>query len=177
MEFLKKVARVYSKTGLPLRWMTPLGVPVTQYYPSSTSKLKEVYINGQRHRLKINVDAANRLNKKRASSGVSPNFVHSMDSTHLLWTTLKCLDDYDIIDFSMIHDSFGTHAPNCDALVEAAREMFVALYSEDRLEDFKQDITELLFKDCPKLIEELPTVPTFGTFDIESVRASDYFFA
>ncbi len=177
MEFLQGVAKVFSKTGLPLRWYTPLGVPVVQYYAATTSKLKDVFINGQRHRLKIHVDSPNRLNKKRATSGVSPNFVHSMDSTHLLWTTLKCLDDYDIIDFSMIHDSFGTHATNCDALVEAAREMFVALYSEDRLTNFKQDIIELLFKDCPKLIEELPEVPEFGTFDIKTVRDSDYFFA
>ncbi|KKK70453.1 hypothetical protein LCGC14_2923840, partial [marine sediment metagenome] len=178
MAFLQKVARVYSKTGLPLRWMTPLGVPVVQYYPSSTSELKNVFINGQRHRLKITVAAKNRQNKKRAASGVSPNFVHSMDSTHLLWTVLESATTHDIFDFSMIHDSFGTHATGCDLLAATARETFILLYDADRLAGFLEDIKDLLIKvKRPDLIEELPPVPEFGTFDIETVRDSDYFFA
>ncbi|KKL65341.1 hypothetical protein LCGC14_2155970, partial [marine sediment metagenome] len=177
MEFLQGVARVFSKTDLPLRWITPLGVPIVQYYPSTSTKQKKVFINGQMHQLRIHVDDNSKQNKKRAASGVSPNFVHSMDSTHLLWTTLKCLDDYDIIDFSMIHDSFGTHATNCDALIVAARYTFESLYCVDRLWNFRLDILKRLIDDDPKLIEELPEVPPFGTFDIESVRDSDYFFA
>ena len=177
MEFLQKVARVYSKTALPLRWMTPLGVPVVQYYPTTTSELKNVFINGQRHRLKINIACPNRQDKKRAASGVSPNFVHSMDSTHLLWTVLESACTHDIFDFSMVHDSFGTHATGCDLLAATARETFILLYDDDRLAGFLEDIKELLEADHPNLIKELPPVPEFGTFDIETVRDSDYFFA
>ena len=177
MQFLQDIAKTYSKTGLPLRWTTPLGVPVLQYYPTSASKRKSVFINGSRHWLRINVDSPDKLNKRRAVSGVSPNFVHSMDSTHLLWTVLYCADNHDIGSFAMIHDSFGTHATNCDALAAATREMFVTLYSEDRLTDLRNQTAKNLELVAPELVAELPDVPEFGTFDINTVRDSDYFFA
>lgn len=178
MDFLVDVARVYSKTGNPLRWTTPVGVPVVQYYPTSTSVRKEVFINGTRHQLRLQVDAPDRLDKKRAAAGVSPNFVHSMDSTHLLWTVLNCNDEYGITDFAMIHDSFGTHATACDELAYATRAMFVALYDEDRLAAFHAEtVRNLIASGAETLIDELPPVPTFGTFNVESVMDSAYFFA
>jgi DNA-directed RNA polymerase len=177
MEFLQKAARVYSQTGLPLRWTTPAGMPVVQYYPMAQGVRKDIFINGQRHRLSLMKDDPSRVNKKKASSGVSPNFVHCMDSTHLLWTVLYCNDVHQLTDFAMIHDSFGTHATSCDALASATREMFINLYSVDRLSEFRDMLADSLSLIDPELIGELPDVPSFGTFDIESVRESDYFFA
>ena len=177
MDFLQGLARCYSQTGLPLRWTTPLGVPVVQYYPTSTSKRKKVFINGQRHDLRIQVDAADRLDKKRAASGVSPNYVHSMDSTHLLWTVLYCNDVHRLDSFSMIHDSFGTHATACDELASATREMFIALYEMDRLSELRGEIAALLETTDEDLIQDLPLTPAFGMFDLRTVRESDYFFA
>lgn len=176
MEFLQLTARTYSKTGLPLRWTTPLGVPVVQYYPTATTKRRHVYINGQKHKLHLNVDSPNRLDKKRAAAGVSPNYVHSMDSTHLLWTVLGCYDEHGIQDFSMIHDSFGTHATDCDALAQVTREMFVNLYDQDRLAILRNEVRRLLGDDT-ELLAELPAVPESGSFDINTVMDSEYFFA
>ena len=177
MDFLQQCARTFSKTGLPLRWHTPLNVPVVQYYPTATSKKKEVFINGQRHQVRLHIDSASRLDKKRAAAGVSPNFVHSMDATHLMWTVLYSHDEHGIEDFSMIHDSFGTHATNIDGLAHATREMFVALYSEDRLSEFQADIASGLSLDGKVTPDELPDVPEYGDFDINEVLNSDYFFA
>lgn len=177
MDFLQKLARVYSKTGRPLRWTTPLGVPIVQYYPTTTSLRKKLFINGQRHDLQVVKAAPDKLDKKRAASGVSPNYVHSMDSTHLLWTVLNCHDEYGMTDFAMIHDSFGTHATACDQLASATREMFIALYDVDRLSELRDEVIQLLEPVDPSLIDELPEVPSFGEFDIHTVRESDYFFA
>jgi DNA-directed RNA polymerase len=115
-----------------------------------------------------------KVDKRASAYGVSPNFVHSMDSSHLLWTVLACNDEYGIEDFSMIHDSFGTHATECDTMALVLREMFVRLYSEDRLAQFRADLAERL---PPDLVEKLPPVPEIGTFDLESVMESQYFFA
>ena len=177
MEFLQKLARVYSKTGLPIRWTTPLGVPVVQYYPTSFGKRVNVFVNGQKHRLMVRIDKANVLDKRKAAAGVSPNFVHSMDSTHLMWTVLYCNDVHQLESFAMIHDSFGTHATACDELASATREMFIALYDEDRLSALRDEVAGLLEKTDPDLVAELPEVPTFGAFNINTVRDSDYFFA
>ena len=78
----------------------------------------------------------------------------------------------------MIHDSFGTHATACDELASATRAMFIALYDEDRLRELRDEVVGLLNNSgYDQLVEEVPPVPEFGSFDIESVRESDYFFA
>src|SRR5690606_7136890 len=101
-----------------------------------------VYVDGRDHKLQIMRADPTKVDKRAAAFGISPNFVHSMDSTHMLWTVLYCNDVLGIEDFSMIHDSFGTHATNCDGMAYALREMFVALYSKDRLAQFKEDVAE-----------------------------------
>lgn len=176
MTFLQECAQVYSQTGLPLRWKTPLGVPVVQYYPKTTSELLNLFINGTRHRLKVDIELPNVLDKRKAKAGVSPNYVHSMDSTHLLWTVMHVADNFGVEDFAMIHDSFGTHATGCDAMAYSLREMMVTLYDTDRLAEFRQAIVDALGDD-QELIDELPAVPAYGTFDVSTVRDSDYFFA
>ena len=75
-----------------------------------------------------------------------------------------------IKDFAMIHDSYGTHACDTDALFAATREAFVELYRDnDVLEQFQRAAAEVL--------EEVPTPPERGDFSIEEVLKSDYFFA
>ena len=75
-----------------------------------------------------------------------------------------------IKDFAMIHDSYGTHACDTDALFAATREAFVELYRDnDVLEQFQRAAEEVL--------EEVPTPPERGDFSIEEVLKSDYFFA
>lgn len=181
MKFLQKVSSVYTKTGRPMRWTTPLHVPVVQYYTKTRSKRKQVYIDGRKLALRVLVDVKSEkgeqlFDARKSGAGVSPNFVHSMDSTHLLWTVLKSFDTYGIQDFAMIHDSFGTHATACDELAYATREMFVRLYEDDRLAMFRDQIAALLIEE-PELLAELPDVPTQGTFDLNTVMDSDYFFA
>lgn len=174
MDFLVACARIAASTDLPLRWVTPLGVPIVQYYPKLSEYKKSVFVDGRRFRLSLMRPDPTKLDKRACAYGVSPNFVHSMDSSHLLWTVLACSDEFGIADFAVVHDSFGTHATQCDELALMLREMFVRLYSENRLEQFRAELAARL---PPDAAETLPQVPEMGTFDLESVRESQYFFA
>ena len=49
------------------------------------------------------------LNKARQRAGIAPNFIHSLDSSHLMLTILLA-EEQGITSFSMIHDSYGVHA-------------------------------------------------------------------
>lgn len=178
MDFLVTCARVASSADVPLRWETPLGVPVVQFYPKLTEYQKKLFIDGRRHDVTITRADPSAVDKRSSAYGVSPNFVHSMDSSHLLWTVLACNDEYGITDFSMIHDSFGTHATACDEMADTLRRMFVRLYSEDRLSQFRAALVESLTRlERFDLVEELPPLPETGTFDLETVMESQYFFA
>ena len=55
----------------------------------------------------------NKVDKRRQANGISPNFVHSLDATVML-LTVAYAKQKGIVDFAMVHDSFGTLAANYD---------------------------------------------------------------
>ena len=78
--------------------------------------------------------------------------------------------EHGIEDYAMIHDSFGCHAPNVDAMRTFTKEEFYAMHKQNLLQQFKEDIEY-------DLGVEIPDIPQGGTLDIECVLESDYFFA
>jgi len=172
MGWLQKVARVAAEGGLPVHWVTPSGFHVLQSYRNTFGKRMDVVVLGQRYQLMFNVEGTE-LDKRKQASGISPNFVHSLDAAHLTRTVNYCLDA-GITDFAMVHDSYGTHAGNADALSMLLRRAFVDQYSGAVLEDFRKQIEQQLPE---KLVKKLPPTPPMGTLDLEGVMTSGYFFA
>jgi DNA-directed RNA polymerase len=73
-----------------------------------------------------------------------------------------------------VHDAYGTHAADMDALQAGLRDVFVEMYEgADVLDQFAKQllaVTEMEGK-------ELPPMPTKGTLDLAGIRQSDFFFA
>ena len=88
MTWLARVASfVAKKTGKPITWVTPLGLPVLQPYRSSGSYqvktcLQHVVLARDTDHLPVN--------SRKQSTAFAPNFIHSIDSTHLLMTASDC---------------------------------------------------------------------------------------
>lgn len=99
-------------------------------------------------------------------SGISPNFVHSMDAAHMA----IIIDNWDG-DFAAVHDAFAAHASDVDHLVALTKECFIVIYD---MENFYDYIEETLLSDCDGLTVEQPGR---GDLDVSRVRDSDYFFA
>jgi DNA-directed RNA polymerase, mitochondrial len=76
-----------------------------------------------------------RIKKQKQITAFPPNFVHSLDSTHLLRTAVKFSERGGV--FAGVHDSYWTHACDCDVLAQVLREEFVTLYSEPVLSQLK----------------------------------------
>jgi DNA-directed RNA polymerase, mitochondrial len=74
--------------------------------------------------------------------------------------------------FAMIHDSYGTHAADTEALANCTRASFMVFYQNDVLGDFKREVEARL----PDGVE-LPPMPDYGTLDLTEILRSDYFFA
>lgn len=53
-------------------------------------------------------DRESRVTKGRQRSAFPPNYIHSLDSTHMMMTALRCKQEG--ITFAGVHDSFWTHA-------------------------------------------------------------------
>jgi len=173
MDWLQDVARLVSSMDLPIRWRTPVGFPVVQAYQQTKTINIDSRILNQRVRIKVR-DTLPGVAKRKQASGIAPNFVHSLDASHMMLTVLKAQEEFGLNAFAMVHDSFGVHACDVDALSYSLREAFVEMYSQPVLDEFREEIREQLSDD---LVEKLPELPACGNLDIEAVRDSEFFFA
>lgn len=120
---LLKDAEVF-KNGII--WTTPLKLPVVQPYKKSPVKrvhtcLTEMNIGG--------VSRSDEVDKRKQLQAFPPNFIHSLDATHMLLSALKCSELG--IEFAAVHDSFWTHACDISNMNVVLRDAFVRMHSED----------------------------------------------
>jgi DNA-directed RNA polymerase len=172
MGWLQEAATVAAREGLPVCWTTPAGFPVQQFYREPvgvriTTKL------GDKARVRLTVvTAPGEIDKRRSASGISPNFVHSLDAAALMLCVVKAARSR-IQSFAMVHDSYGTHAADADEMARCLRESFVEMYQrQDVLADFRDEISGVLSEGV-----ELPELPPQGSLDISEVLDSEFFFA
>lgn len=175
MAWLKQVSDVCTQAGCPVRWTSPLGLPVLMDYREKQRSLIKVHFGGEPVQFVLQADTAQRSRRKQGSS-IAPNFVHSLDAAHLLATVNLCVEE-GIHHFAVIHDSFATHACNTSALNVVLREAFVRQYEAPVLEHFLTEVRALLRAVAPEAVDLLPPVPEKGSLDLAAVRNSDFFFA
>lgn len=170
MEWLQQSTKLLSENKQPIVWSTPLGLPVMQANMKSKSKAVQVIFAGARMELNLSYQT-NVLDSRSQTNGIAPNYIHSLDSCHLMQTVLGATEN-GIQDFAMIHDSFGTHACNTSAFNAILRNEFVQMYSGNLLEDFRQELIGQLPEGT-----EVDPIPPMGDLDIAAVRDSDFFFS
>lgn len=171
MGWLQGCAKEVAAEQLPVYWTTPVGFRVMQQYRNTTSRRVKTKLGDTTIRLSLQEEVST-IDKRRMQNAISPNFVHSMDATHLMMAVCYGADN-GIKSFSLIHDSFGTHAANTEIWSACIREAFVDLYKDlDVLEDFRQQIIRQVSE--PERVKPLPSK---GGLDIEIVRDSDFAFA
>lgn len=173
MDWLQSCAKVVSKVNLPVRWTMPMGLPVVQEYRKAEGREKEVFFGGRRFRVKLATDTT-KINAQKNASSISPNYVHSLDSAHMMATVNGCMVE-GISSFAMVHDSYGCHAAYVGELSAILRYEFVSLYSGGCvLQRFREELCEQLPE---HMHDDLPPVPDMGSLDLASVLESDFFFA
>jgi len=172
MEWLQKVAKIAAAENLPVHWTTPVGFPVLQEYKQACTSRVRTEIAGTFYSTKLKTNNSDKINKKRMSAAISPNFVHSCDAAHLI-RTVNLAESNEVLDLAMVHDSFGTHAADTSKLALLLRHAFVQIHRDtDVLHNFYEEIkTQVSDPDS------IPKPPKKGTLDIEEVLQSDFFFA
>jgi len=105
------------------------------------------------------------VNGREAQNGISPNYIHSLDASHMF----AVINELTCDSYSFIHDSYGVHAPEVDNLRQVTRQEFVKIHQVNQLQVLREQL-------CLQLGEDLPDVPSTGTLDITKVLESEYFF-
>eukprot|EP00471_Norrisiella_sphaerica_P000275 CAMPEP_0184483940 /NCGR_PEP_ID=MMETSP0113_2-20130426/5622_1 /TAXON_ID=91329 /ORGANISM="Norrisiella sphaerica, Strain BC52" /LENGTH=961 /DNA_ID=CAMNT_0026864629 /DNA_START=144 /DNA_END=3030 /DNA_ORIENTATION=- len=166
MVWLSECSSLITSQKLPVCWITPLGLPVVQPYRRDCSYQIETTL--QKVTL---IDKGDQLpvHNQRHRSAFPPNFVHSLDSTHMLLTAMRCKKEG--ITYASVHDSYWTHPGKMDRMNEILREEFINLYERPILDDLSDS-----FKTRFPAVN-FPPVPERGTLDLSVVQHSPYFFA
>jgi len=107
-------------------WTTPLKLPVVQPYRISGAQTIKTHLAGI---VLAEPNVTDSVDKRRQLQGFPPNFIHSLDATHMLLSAIKSREQG--ITFSAVHDSFWTHAADIDSLNLLLRDAFIRMHTED----------------------------------------------
>nr|XP_060641053.1 DNA-directed RNA polymerase, mitochondrial [Anolis sagrei ordinatus] len=183
--WLTDCARLIAKSGRTVEWVTPLGLPIIQ--PYHRSKITMVNSSMQTVNLKSRHDISQKPDTMKQKNAFPPNFIHSLDSTHMMLTSLHCHRQG--LTFVSVHDCYWTHAHTVDVMNRICRDQFVALHSQPILEFLSRFMLQKYCTSLPvewknkksleyqKLLQLLSSVPKKGDFDLEKVKESTYFFS
>jgi len=165
MNWLTECARLISALGQPVAFISPIGVPVVQPYRQKrpftvVTLLQNIVLTNDSDTLP--------LHRSRQVSAFPPNYVHSLDSSHMLLTAVEMKKRG--LYFSAVHDSYWTHPCDIEEMNVILRECFIDLYNIPLLEDLKK-MWELRY---PSIT--FPEVPARGDLDLNDVRSAPYFF-
>lgn len=164
MDWLQRGSTAILNSGYDrIRWITPSGFPVTQVYWEQLEHRINTKLCGNA-KLRIRKDDDD-PKKSRHRNGIAPNFVHSLDASHLT-LVVNAAKAEGVDSLAMIHDDYGTHAADAGKLYRIIREQFVAMYQ-------KHDVLAEFHAAYPML----PEPPSMGTLDLSQVLDSPYFFS
>ena len=170
MNWITEVADICSQANVAVRWTTPVvGFPVLQRYSKWITRRIRSSVGDvvRRHQWRDDLEA---INGRRVRQATPANWVHSLDAAACQLTVARSREA-GIDAFAAVHDSYGVHAAKVPLLNRILRESWVAVFSENPLQQFKTEVEALL----PHGVE-LPDPPEQGSFDINTLISSKYFF-
>lgn len=162
MEWLKGWAKHAAANGHAVSWVAPSGLLVrSEYDRMAKVKIKSVAFKTE---IRLYKPEEGKPDLTKIANAVAPNFVHSLDASHLSRVVLRCKAEG--ITLVCIHDDYGTHACDTERLHRIIREEFVAMYT---------GLT--ILEDMARITGYEVSPPAPGTLDLNEVLKSTYFFA
>lgn len=134
-------------------WTTPLKMPVVQPYRKSNAKEITTVLQ---YLSIVQPKPTDAIDKRKQLQAFPPNFIHSLDATHMLLSALKCNEIG--LSFASVHDSFWTHAADIPVMNRVLRDAFVRMHSEDIVGRLHEEFS-VRYKDCMYLATVPPRSP------------------
>ncbi|KXN70512.1 DNA/RNA polymerase [Conidiobolus coronatus NRRL 28638] len=135
-------------------WTTPMGLTIVQpYRKQAVSPFK----TNLQHVQIFKSDVITPVNSRKQRTAFPPNFIHSLDATHMMLTALQMQKQG--CDFASVHDSYWTHAADMEKMNTCLREQFVQLHSNDIMGKLRDEFIVRYkgYKVRPKSIKNKPT--------------------
>ncbi|KAH7108553.1 DNA/RNA polymerase [Auriculariales sp. MPI-PUGE-AT-0066] len=121
-------SRIRAEQMTAVVWTTLLGLPIVQPYrkvkrSQIITGVQSVYISDPHARSEVD--------SRKQAAAFPPNFIHSLDATHMMLTALECRAHN--LTFASVHDSYWTHASTIDHMSVIIRDTFIALHESNVL--------------------------------------------
>ena len=196
-KYLTTITKVMTLLEIPVSWVTPSGLSLTQSYALSSKQKLSISFRGKNRTAIIKEWSKCKVDNRKQVNSIIPNIIHSFDGSHLI----NLINYFKSTEISLlpIHDCFGCHPNDMDELASEVRKQFVLLYSNNNfLEDFhKKFIDDIISfttiykdenlktyieielknkrkdKDKTKKVY-LPDVPKMGTLELKQIEKSKY---
>ncbi|TFK47151.1 DNA/RNA polymerase [Heliocybe sulcata] len=125
----KATSRTKKEQMTSMIWTSPMNLPIVQPYRKVKRKqimtaIQSVFISDP--------NSPAEVNSMKQASAFPPNFIHSLDASHMMKTALRCRDED--ITFASVHDSYWTHACDIDRMSAIIRDTFVELHNGEILQ-------------------------------------------
>ncbi|KAL1652204.1 DNA-directed RNA polymerase [Diplodia intermedia] len=146
----KDIASQFRATVI---WTTPLKMPVVQPYRRATTREITTVLQ---YLTIVQPQTTDTVDKRKQLQAFPPNFIHSLDATHMLLSALKCNEIG--LSFASVHDSFWTHAADIPLMNRVLRDAFVRMHSEDIVGRLHEEFT-IRYRDCVYLASVHPSSP------------------
>lgn len=153
-----KKKKVDVESVSTLIWTTPLGLPVVHPYRVSSKYTVNTSLQSVSFTKKTSIS---KVDVSKQSNAFAPNYIHSLDASHMLMTAHKCMEKD--ITFSSVHDSYWSLPADADDVGSLLRDKFVELHSSDLVailrEEFKtrykNNVVKCKFMEHSPLADEI----------------------
>ena len=165
MEFIRGLAELQAWRNLPLKWVTPSGLPVSsnRCYEPNTKSVK-LTLAGTRVDYRVAEGRKDKIILADAINDGPANFVHSMDATHLVLSVNAAVEE-GISDVAVVHDCYGAPAPRVQQFQQIIRREMALMYHSF-------DVLGRLRDGCGPLIGH--TLPETGKLNLLEIQAAEY---
>lgn len=171
MECIRQLAGCLADNGKILEWTTPTGFPVSNDYREPGTKVIALPVGaGRRVWCTIAVGTLPKIQRGKARNAAPPNYVHSMDATHLVRVVNRAFAE-GITNLVTVHDCYACLAPQAKQLRRIIREEMASLYAADHLADLVgHNLPNVRVRDRSRV-----KLPDYGSLDPSQVINAEYF--
>jgi Autographiviridae RNA polymerase len=173
MDFIRALAGHLADHNLPLRWTSPTGLPVANRYYPPRGVVVDNQLHGHRVRFRVAdgwEPTMDEESKEEAMNAAAPNFVHSLDASHVVRVINACA----VTNIATVHDCFACLAPQAGRVHEIWRKQLALLHAQDLLTELRSSAQRDHDRAAPACGLSLAPVPPPGSLDPSEIERAEF---
>jgi len=167
LDWLRQVALLSAQQNKKLFYTTPATTSCGLSYKKHNMKQIKTKLHGS-YKSAVLIEEADSVCWRRQQRAIGANYTHSLDAA-LMMRTVASASRQGVTHFSMVHDSYGTHAADLPKIQQLVRSEAVDIFGSRSL------LTDL-HDEFSRQLGSVPTPPEIGSYDVNDLATSKYFF-